>query len=97
MRHINYFIFQLVIVFHQQEANLSEESITEMFYSWMTNKLELRKDGILLNDGAVLRINEPEGKTRPRGGGGMSTCHLTGTYHFARKIGTNNSVNSGGF
>ena len=30
------------------------------------------------------------------GGGGFSTHFLTGTCHFARKIGTNNSVNSGG-
>ena len=30
-------------------------------------------------------------------GGGISTYFLTGTCHFARKIGTHNSVNSGGF
>ena len=31
------------------------------------------------------------------GGGGNSTFYVTGTCHFARKIGTHNSVNSGGF
>ena len=31
------------------------------------------------------------------GGGGNSTYYVTGTCHFARKIGTHNSVNSGGF
>ena len=31
------------------------------------------------------------------GGGDISTYHLTGTCHFARKIGTHNSINSGGF
>ena len=30
-------------------------------------------------------------------GGDISTYFLTGTCHFARKIGTHNSVNSGGF
>ena len=29
--------------------------------------------------------------------GGILTYFLTGTCHFARKIGTHNSVNSGGF
>ena len=33
----------------------------------------------------------------PRGGGGNSTYYVTGTCHFAQKIGTHNSVNSGGF
>ena len=33
----------------------------------------------------------------PRGGGGNSTYYVMGTCHFARKIGTHNSVNSGGF
>ena len=27
---------------------------------------------------------------------GISTYHVTGTCHFAQKIGTHNSVNSGG-
>ena len=31
------------------------------------------------------------------GGGGNSTYYVMGTCHFARKIGTHNSVNSGGF
>ena len=34
---------------------------------------------------------------RSRGGGGNSTYYVMGTCHFARKIGTHNSVNSGGF
>ena len=31
------------------------------------------------------------------GGGGNSTYYVTGTCHFAQKIGTHNFVNSGGF
>ena len=31
------------------------------------------------------------------GGGGNSTYYVTGTRHFAQKIGVHNSVNSGGF
>ena len=31
------------------------------------------------------------------GGGGNSTYYVKRTCHFARKIGTHNSVNSGGF
>ena len=31
------------------------------------------------------------------GGGGNSTYYVMGMCHFARKIGTHNSVNSGGF
>ena len=34
---------------------------------------------------------------KPLGAGGNSTYYVTGTCHFARKIGTHNSVNSGGF
>ena len=35
--------------------------------------------------------------TRGGGGGGNATSYVTGACHFARKIGTHNSVNSGGF
>ena len=31
------------------------------------------------------------------GGGGNSTYYVTGTCHFARRIGTHSSVTSGGF
>ena len=30
-------------------------------------------------------------------GGGNSTCYVTGTCHFAQKVGTHNSVNFVGF
>ena len=36
-------------------------------------------------------------QTKLEGGGGNSTYYVMGTWHFARKIGTHNSVNSGGF
>ena len=39
----------------------------------------------------------PEGRVLLSGGGGNSNYYVTGTCHFARKIGTHNSVNSGGF
>ena len=38
-----------------------------------------------------------ENAFQTRGGGGISTYHLTGTCHLARKVGTHNSVNSGRF
>ena len=34
---------------------------------------------------------------RGAGGGGLSTYDLTGTYHFAQKVDTRNSLNSDEF
>ena len=57
-------------------------------------KLPSRKQSMVLFmiDFALLKIMRND-----LGGGGNSTHYVTGTCHFSLKIGTHNSVNSGGF
>ena len=56
---------------------------------------------MIMVDGIFVGFCESQaqrGAFHPRGrGGGNSIYHATGTCHFARKIGTHNSLNSGGF